>query len=73
MISWEDGEGPKHCCQQYVDELQRLAVMFLTLLVICQHAYKEKHLAPTHPSKTEHILPFKKRTWETPFVTNGFF
>lgn len=27
MISWEDGEGPRHCCQQYVDELQCLAVM----------------------------------------------
>lgn len=60
MISWEDGEGPKHCCQQYVDELQCLAVTLLTLLVICQDAYKEKHLAPTQPSKTEHILTLKK-------------
>lgn len=60
MISGKDGEALKYCCQQYADELHCLAAALPTSLVICQGAYKEKHLAQPQSSKTEHILALKK-------------
>lgn len=65
MISWKVGEALKYCCQQYVEELHCLSVTLPTPLVICQGAYKEKHLAQPQPSKTEHIPALKKNNNET--------